>query len=138
MNRSQRQVEEREAKRYEMRARLENIKANIEFENQIDKQAIQDQVKKDVVQKVIFDKNVERENAKLALRAQFERQLLSSAVPQIFQSKDNFLIKKTQMFTSEDYLNQKMAERPTNQKANFDEGLITKNNLRDVKTIVTN
>lgn len=42
------------------------------------------------------------------------------------------------MFTSEDYLNQKMSEKPTNQKANIDESLITKSNLRDVKTIVTN
>lgn len=43
-----------------MRTKLEGIKLNIETNNKIDKNKIQEEVKKDVIERVIFDKNAER------------------------------------------------------------------------------
>lgn len=40
-----------------MRTKLEGIKFNIENNNKIDKDKIQEEVKKDVIERVIFDKN---------------------------------------------------------------------------------
>jgi hypothetical protein len=40
-----------------MRTRLDNIKATIENSGKVDKNQIEEEVKKDVIEKVIFDKN---------------------------------------------------------------------------------
>lgn len=56
---------------------------------EIDREKIEDEVKKQLIEKVIFDKQAERESAKNDLRAQFERELMSSALPNIYESREN-------------------------------------------------
>lgn len=40
-----------------------------------------------MVEKVILDKQAEREAAKFDLRSQFEKELLASALPQLYENK---------------------------------------------------
>ena len=53
----------------------------------LDKGKIEEEVKKEMVEKVILDKQAEKEAAKYDLRMQFEKELLASAVPQIYENK---------------------------------------------------
>lgn len=70
-----------------------------------------------MIEKVIFDKQAEKEAAKHDLRAQFEKELMASAIPQIYDSKDSFLLKNTSHLEGDLHLNSKLHEqRPTNQK----------------------
>jgi hypothetical protein len=48
---------------------------------------------------------------------QFEKDLFTSAVPQIYQSKDSFLVRNISYFEGDLHLNSKLNEnKPTNQK----------------------
>lgn len=40
-----------------------------------------------MIEKVIFDKQAEKEAAKNDLRMQFEKELMASAIPQIYENK---------------------------------------------------
>ena len=43
-----------------MRTRLDNIKNDLETNSKIDRSKLEEEVKRDVIEKVIFDKNAER------------------------------------------------------------------------------
>lgn len=92
-----------------------------------------------MIEKVIFDKNAEREFAKTELRAQFEKELLSSAIPQIYETKDAFQLKHTEHYLGDEHLNRRMemsrVEKPTNQKPTHEAG---KTHAKDVRSIITN
>ena len=49
INRTKKDMDERQSKKYEMRTKLEGIKLNIENYKKIDKNKIQEEVKKDVI-----------------------------------------------------------------------------------------
>lgn len=73
----------------------------------------------------------------MQLRAQFEKQLLSSAVPQIYEPKDSFLLKRTDQLADDEHLARKMemtAQKPTNQKAQNE----SKAQIKDIRNVITN
>ena len=43
-----------------MRTRLDNIKTDLQNNSKLDKNKLEEEVKRDVIEKVIFDKNAER------------------------------------------------------------------------------
>ena len=90
-----------------------------------------------MVEKVILDKQAEKEAAKYDLRQQFERQLLASAVPQIYENKDSFLVKNTDFYQGDIHLDSKLSQlKPTNQKPI--ESPVKKSQKGDVKPIIDN
>lgn len=44
----------------------------------------------------------------MALRAQFQKELLSSAIPQIYEAKDSFLLKHTEQLADDENLAKRM------------------------------
>ena len=60
INRTKEDLDERQTKRYEMRTRLDNIKNDVQNNNKLDKNKLEEEVKREVIEKVIFDKNAER------------------------------------------------------------------------------
>jgi len=70
-----------------------------------------------MVEKVILDKQAEKEAAKYDLRLQFEKELLASAIPQLYENKDSFMLKNIDYYQGDIHLQSKMEElKPTNQK----------------------
>jgi hypothetical protein len=93
------------------------VKSHFDREVGVDRQRIEQEVKKEVVERVIFDKQAEREAAKHDLRSQFEKELFTSAIPQIYAPSNTFQVKDINYFQGDLHLNSKINEsRPTNQK----------------------
>ena len=116
INRTKKDLEERESRKYQMRTKLENIKTNLEVTHKIDKDKIEEDVKKQMIERVIFDKQAERQHAKTSLREQFEKELLSSAIPQIYEPKESFLLKHTDHYLGDDHIKKHTEDKPINQK----------------------
>ena len=117
INRTKKQLDDRQNKKYEIKSKLSQVKHHFEKEVLLDKNKIEEEVKKEMVEKVIFDKQAQKEAAKYDLRQQFERQLMASSIPQLYNNKDSFLIKDINYVEGDLHLNSKISEnRPTNQK----------------------
>ena len=93
-------------------------------------------MKKEVVERVIFDKQAEREAAKHDLRMQFEKELFTSAVPQIYAPSNTFQVKDINYFQGDSHLISKLNEtRPTNQKPAIVESPSKPKQLIDTMTL---
>lgn len=90
---------------------LERAQAKLEeqiINKPLDKAKIESEVRKEVIEKAIIDKKMEKEIAKEQLRSQFEKELLSSGIPDLYSQKPDFLLKDIEHYKDNDYLKGKL------------------------------
>ena len=73
IQRTKKELDDRQTKKIEVRSKLEQVKNRFDKEVVLDKGKIEEEVKKQMVEKVILDKQAEKQAAKYDLRMQFER-----------------------------------------------------------------
>ena len=117
IQRTQKELQKTEEHKYEMKTKLNEARNKLEKEVRVDKEQIEEEVRRDMIERVIFDKQAEKEAAKNDLRMQFEKELLASAGPSYQQTTHSVVKKDISALEEDHHLTHKLKELgPTNQK----------------------